>query len=467
MKMKQLYIFALISILLVGCATYYQKNLSFQNYFFSGKFEEANKQLQKNKKAETGINRLLYFYNRGTTGFMLGNSEESNSYFEKADNYIETYSKDLGSEALALVTNPMMKPYKAEDFESVMIHFYKALNYLNLKNNEDAIVECRRIDLVLQQMAEKFKTEGKKYRRDAFAHNLMGIIYESAGNSNDAFIAYRNALEIYEQDYIPLFGTQVPDQLKKDLIRIAYNLGFGSEQEFYERKFNLTYDPKLDASKGSLVAFWLNGQGPIKAEWSLNLTNTGCNAGFITFANEELGLSFPIYIGNYSSNNQESLKSLSFLRIAFPKYVERPLYYTNASLSLNDLEYKFETAEDINSIAFKSLKNRMLREVANSITRVALKKAMELAAKDQNGYLGLAVGIANALTEKADTRNWQTLPYSISYSRIMLPEGEHTLNFNTSGAENKTIKQSVTIQKNKTTFLTFSNLESSYNPATR
>lgn len=466
MKISKLILAVFVTLSFIGCATYYQKNIQFQKLFFNGDFELADKALSSNKKGETGINRLLYFCNRGTTKFMLGEFEESNAYFNKADSYIDTYSADYASEALALISNPMLKPYKAEDFESVTIHFYKALNYINLNNYEDAIVECRRVELVLRKMSEKYKQEGKHYRRDAFAHNLMGIIYDAAGNTNDAFIAYRNAVTIYEEDYIPLFNTQIPTQLKKDLIRTANKMGFGSEQEFFERKFGITYNPEEDADKGSLISFWLNGQGPIKAEWSIMLSNIGTSMGFVTFANEEMGFSFPIYIGNYNSSTQEDLKSLSFIRMAFPKYVERPQFYTQASLRYNNEEFPFEMGENFNNIAFQSLKDRMWREISNSIARVALKKAMESAARSQNEYLGAALSITNMLTERADTRNWQTLPYSINYNRIFLEEGEYTLQFSPikDGNFTNTKEHQCTIKKGRTSFATFMNLESNYAP---
>lgn len=464
MKSSKLLIISIISLAIFGCATYYQNTIQFQKLFFNGDFELADKALSSNKKGEKGINRLLYFCNRGTTKFMLGKYEESNNYFNNADNYIEAYSADYASEALALVTNPMLKPYKPEDFESVTIHFYKALNYINLNNFEEAIVECRRVDLVLKKMSEKYKKEGKHYRRDAFAHNLMGIIYEAAGNTNDAFIAYRNAVKIYEEDYIPLFNTLIPTQLKKDLVRTANKMGFGSEQEFFEQKFGITYNPQEEIDKGSLVSFWLNGQGPIKSEWSIMLTNIGSSMGFITFSNEELGFSFPIYIGNYNSSTQDDLKSLSFIRMAFPKYVERPQYYTQASLLYNNEEHPFEMGENINNIAFQSLKDRLWREISNSIARVALKKAMESAARSQNEYLGAALSITNMLTERADTRNWQTLPYSINYNRIFLNEGEHSLQFAPIKDGNFTNSKTYqcVIKKGRTTFTTFTNLESNY-----
>ena len=90
-------------------------------------------------------------------------------------------------------------------------------------------------------------------------------------------------------------------------------------------------------------------------------------------------------------------------------------------------------AEDINQIAFKTLRDRMVRELSNSLLRVAVKQGIKQAASKQNEWLGFAVGIANALTEKADTRNWQTLPYMISYTRVPLGEGASSLGLRFSG----------------------------------
>ena len=41
-----------------------------------------------------------------------------------------------------------------------------------------------------------------------FAHLLMGSIYETTGDLNNAFIAYRNAYEVYKRDYVPFFEQE-------------------------------------------------------------------------------------------------------------------------------------------------------------------------------------------------------------------------------------------------------------------
>jgi hypothetical protein len=451
----------LIAFLLASCATYYQKSIQFHNYVAQGDYVQANKFLDKDKRAEEGINRVLFFMNKGLVNYMLGNYETSNYFFDKADLYNEDFTNNLGTEALALISNPMVKPYKPEDFETVMVHYYKALNYLMLENYEDALVECRRVNIQLQVLNDKYKKTKNKYSNDAFAHNLMGMIYEASGDINNAFIAYRNAYNTYENDYKSLFGLSPPLQLKKDLIRVAYKTGFIQEYDFYCQQFNMRYSPDSE-SQGSLVFLWMNGFGPVKAEWSITLTNTGYNDGWITFSNEDYGFNFPVYIGNKRKREQSAFKDISFLRIAFPKYIERKPYYQKASLAIADSIYPLEISQNINAIAFQSLKDRMIRELAYGVARLATKKALEALANKKDDNLGTVISIINAITEKADTRNWQTLPYAIHYTRIPLNKGIHNVNLlldeNNITYENFQFQ----IKKGKTTFFTFQQQESVY-----
>ncbi|MBI9062597.1 MAG: hypothetical protein JEZ14_11475 [Marinilabiliaceae bacterium] len=329
-----------------------------------------------------------------------------------------------------------------------------------MNDYEGALVECRRVNIRLQQINDQYKKNKNKYSRDAFAHTLMGLVYEASGNTNDAFIAYRNALEIYETDYKELFSMQVPEQLKKDLIRTAHQLGFGTELDFYERKFNMTCQPD-DPNNGQLVFFWMNGFGPVKDEWSINFANTGYNDGWLYLENEEHDLAFPIYIGNRSRNDQAAFKNLSFLRVAFPKYVERKPLFNTAQIHTDSLTYPLEMAQNINAVAYQCLKDRMVREMATGLLRLATKKALEEAARNENENLGALVSIVNAMTEKADTRNWQSLPYSISYCRVPMPEGHHKVELQAQGRVKSTEPFEFTIKKGQTTFFAFHHLESS------
>jgi len=438
--------------LIAGCATFYNKTQSVQKSISSGNFEQAKKLLDKDKKWASNNHKVLYFMNQGMVHFNLGDYKKSNEYLNMADLYYEDYRKNFGYEALALVTNPMTKPYKPEDFEVIMVHFYKAMNFIGLNNYESALVECRRINLRLLQFNENYKENKNKYARDAFAHNLMGIIYQATGDYNNAFIAYRNSLEIYESDYTELFGTKAPKQLKIDLINSARKMGFHNEVIFYENKFGFKAE-ETPSNTGDLVFFWMNGFGPVKSEWGINFTNMGVKGDAVLFGNDELGFTFPLVISNRSSAEKAAFSKLSVIRIAIPKYLERKPVAQQAILTTSKGNIQLELAQDINAIAFQCLQDRMAREIGNTLLRFATKKVVEELARSQNKNAGTIVNLVNAMTEKADTRNWQSLPYSISYARVALPEGNHDVQIVQTGARfNQTDKINVPVKNGKTTF---------------
>jgi uncharacterized protein len=448
----------IVSISFFGCATYYQKTIKFQDFVSSGNLEKADNYIEKDKKSQKQRNILLYYMNRGTVNYLMQNHDLSIQLFSNAERSIEDYRKNLGAEALSLISNPSVKPYKAEDFEVVFVNYYLALNYLMLGKYDEALVEARRINIRLNELNDKYKDNKNRYQRDAFAHVIMGLIFDATKNYNDAFIAYRNAVEVYEEDYAENFNVAVPEQLKYDLLRAAYRNGFNEELRLYEKKFNISYNHQQH-SGGELVFLWHNGFGPVKSEWSINFSRTPGNDGYLTLVNEELGLNFQFYIGD--RGDKASFSQLDFLRIAFPKYVERQPIWNNAELQFGNKKYPLSEAQNINEIAFKTLHDRMVREMANSLLRLATKKAMEYAATQENENIGAVMSIANALTEKADTRNWQTLPYAIHYTRVKLPEGENNLTLKTKGGNHtETHNLNFTIRKNKTQFFTYQSLES-------
>jgi len=407
-----------IFLLTEGCATYYRRGREFQESFTQGDFTKALEALDENKRARTGKNRLLYLLNKGVVYQLLGNYEESNRVFENAYLFVEDLQKNYTVEALSLITNPQIRPYRGEDFEVVQIHYYKALNFLRLGAMEEALVECRRLNIRLNQLNDRYGTRKNRYKQDAFALNLMGIIYEASGEYNDAFIAYRNAYNTYQENYSTAFGIGPPDQLKRDLLRSAYLNGFTEELGRYEEEFGFIYEPR-EHSGGELVFFWNNGLGPVKGEWSINFAVVKGSGGAVMFVNEEYGYSFPFVLGTGSGGSSE-LGDLRIVRIAFPRYRERKPHYDSAVLTVDGKEYPLELAQNINEIAFKSLEDRMLREMSTSLLRVALKQAGEQLIRKQSSDLGALFSITSALTEKADTRNWQTLPYTISYARVPL-----------------------------------------------
>lgn len=446
----------------VSCATYYQSNQAFNQEFEQGNLSNALSTLQADGREAKGKREFLYYVNNGLILSLMGKYDESNEYFEKAFLFGEDYRKNYLNEAASYLTNPMITTYKGEDHEHLMLLYYKAVNFLKMGRSEEALVECRRLNIRLQQFSDRYENENK-FQRDAFIHVLMGIIYDHDKDYNNAFIAYRNAWEIYETDYERLFRTHAPEQLKLDLLRTATLSGLTEEFNSYKEKFNLPDYEYRSRDTGELIFFWHNGLSPIKTEWGINFV-IDRRGDMVYFYNQELGISFPFSLQGYDDREKNSLNNLEFFRVALPRYLERPQYYHQGNLILPDTTYSLNLLEDVNQIAFKSLQQRMHLELSKALLRVALKKAVEHQIKQEDRTLGSVLGMINVITEKADTRNWQTLPHSIYYARVALPAGQTEVTLELTGPGSDVHRHQFTYQvaPGQVLFHTFSSLESRY-----
>lgn len=444
-------------LLLVGlqsCSTYNSKTAQIESDLVNGNFDGAINHIDKNKFLKKDRNRLLYYLEKGKLEHLKGNYHESNKLFEDAYIIIdERITTNAGQAVAAKFTNPMAEPYKGEDFEKVTIHYYKALNYFQMGMVNEALVEAKRINIKLLELNDKYPENKNKYSEDAFSQIVQGILYEATGDINGAFIAYRNAFEIYERNGGNYFGVATPQQLKEDLLRTSKQLGFTQEYNDYLAKF---YPEQVKAKgkkepiigdkrpQGEAIIFWENGLGPAKDQIVLTASGTG-NVFYASYMDD--GVVQDILIPIPSGLNIGSVNA-----IAIPKYRRRNSYYSTAVLSSGGTEQPFELAQDFYPIAKQCLKDRMLRETIDLVLRFAAKKGATAllgaiadgatkkddddtkrgsSKKDNNNdavvnLIKLGADIAGAATEKADTRNWQSLPAAIGYARVPLTEGVET-----------------------------------------
>ena len=397
--------------------TYNDRSYEFQNEVYYRNFDKAASLIEENEFLSKKRNRLLYLMEKGKVEHMSGNYKKSNQLFEEAYILIDDrITANAGQAVAAKLTNPMAAPYRGEDFEKVMIHYYMALNYFQLGMPNEALVEAKRINIKLQELNQKYKKNKNKYTEDTFAQILQGLLYEATGDINNAFIAYRNAEELYVNNNNSYYGVPLPYQLKKDLLRTSKQLGFTQEYNKYASQFNIP-EKEFEKHPAEAVIFWENGLGPAKDQTQITVVDDA----FVAVNDANNSIFIPIPPGT----------DLGITSIAIPKYVQRESYYKGARLKFNNKEENFELVEDFFPIAEQSLHDRMLREVIDIALRVGAKKATsaslgalakEILGEDAKDLVKVGADIAGAATEKADTRNWQTLPATISYARVPLTE---------------------------------------------
>ncbi|WP_282080595.1 COG3014 family protein [Aquimarina algiphila] len=400
----------------------------FQAKVQQGDMQGALSIIDNNKFLAKPRNQLLYLFEKGKLAYLAGDYELSNELFNKADLIIESNKKAIGNQLLGVVLNPEKETYTGEDSEKVAIHYYKALNYTFLGKYDDALVEAKRVRLQLQKLNDKYPS-GKKnrYKDDAFSHIVQGLLYEASGDINNAFIAYRNAVDLYLENEGIYIGVHIPDQLGKDLLRTANAMGFMDQVKHYEQLLGITFVPQKIPEGGEAILFWENGLSPYKEETYYTFTILpGNDIGFLTIINEDLSLNLPLPIPT-GGDNHADFSDLDIFNIAYPKYVSQPSLYHSAEVYIDSTSYQFQLAQNYEEIAFKTLRDRTLREIGKTALRLGTKKVSEYIVKNQNKDLGALLGIFNAFTEGADTRNWQSLPNKVFYTRVPLKKGENIL----------------------------------------
>ncbi|WP_246022654.1 COG3014 family protein [Filimonas effusa] len=430
-KNRQAWIAWLLMPVFFSCATYHERVQSYYDGLRANNYQQANRVLVRNKLIQARRNRLLFYLERGSVAHLLHQYDTSNYYFNLADQFMEAPGSAWDI-AVGTITNPMMQTYRGEDFERFMVHYYKALNYLYLHKPEDAIVEARRITLTNNAQKDKFNDKSSRYSQDAFSLIMQGLLYESQKDINNAFISYRNAADLYlRQPDHSYYGVPIPEQLEFDLLRTAAMMGFTDQVTYYEKQFNLRYKPEPALAGGELIVFVENGLAPYKKEDNYFFTLIKNEAGFFFTDNNNLRLPVDFSVGIDATNL--SVKDIGLFRLALPSYVIRPLGNSQFETSVEGNVLNGQKIQDINYVAKNVLSERTLKEMSLALSRLLLKKLAEKQVKDKNDAAGSVLEIVNFLTEKADTRNWQSLPANIYYLRIPLKTGQQQVKLTSGG----------------------------------
>lgn len=451
---------------LFACSTYNNKLNYYYTELHNNNLTQAQAELNNNKILQKKRNKILYYLEQGKLYRLRKELDSSNLFFNAADGLIENNENNLGNFLLSNISSPMAGNYKQEDFEIFLMHYYKALNYLQLGNTEEAVVEARRIGLSNNFQKNKFSNLAKGYTQDAFSFIIQGLVYEANNEINNAFISYRNAVDLYLNNGNNFYGTPLPQQLKIDLLRTAKKMGFEDLFNFYASKLNT--NSSLDSTpRRELILFFENGISPIKEEQNFVLTSSNNGSFFVTDA---WGIRQNINFNSLASNDK--LNAIRTLRVAMPVYRIISQNDISIILQINGNNYQTYLAENLNELSTSLLKERWLKELTNvairQISKKLLEKGSEKAAvaiaenntketnkdgtkkteeqkkKDNENSkaigetVGFLVNMFNAVTEKADTRSWQSLPAYISYARVPLKEGENEIKYTLNGIE-KTI----------------------------
>jgi hypothetical protein len=376
--------------LAVSCVSARMSDHASDRFFRERDYDAAVESLRKGleEQGDNGRDQLLYLLDLGLTLHTAGRYLESNQVFARADKVAEIKDyTSISTEAGTFLTSENIKDYKGEDFEKVMINAYMAMNYAALGDVENALVEARLVNRKLQLMI----TEGqRKYKQNAFARYLAGMLYEAERNWDDAYIDYKMTFDLE------------PDTagLGLDLWRMAWLRRSADEMERWEKQFSLTAEDKDKAkaagprsSKGEIIVIFENGISPIKRpnpSWNslphFYPRENPVRRGLVSIGTELRGSTYPVH-----SIEKTAIENL-------------------------EENYASMVAKKIGGVVAKEI-------VANQIEK-----------STDSPLLGLLAKVIFYATDQADLRSWNLLPKDLQILRVTVEPGVQTVKLEAEGS---------------------------------
>jgi len=416
--MQRLFFLALLILAINGCATYSDSFKPIEVKLSKGEFDGALELIEKNKGEARDI--VLYMMNKAMVLRMKGEFEASNQVFEAAKaEILKVEAISISEQAGAIAINDGMRSYAGESYERVMLHVYKALNYLELNDIDGARIEALQIDELMQQLP------ANDYAADSFSRYLAAMIFEDLDEDDTAMVFYRKSHDSYIKNSD--VAVTEPDVLKADLLRLTEALGFDNEHAQYKEGFQkVAYvTSKQLNKKGELVVIVNNNLVPIKTEHAINAQG----------------------------------KSGRLVRISVPLYQSRPHIVEKIKIKVDGKEFSGEITEDIAKIARYMLNKQLPLITARAVARAVVKDKTASKAGEANPIIGLIVNIFGFVSERADTRSWVTLPQNIHLARIPLDAGTYDITVELLSKHNKIIAtqnyDNVKINNNQKTYKTY------------
>ncbi len=411
-----------------------------ENSLRTSDFRGADAAVQQAEKVYGPKSRVLYGMDRGMTLQLAGDYQQSNMVLEQSEEEVDRlYTRKIRTETAAFLTNDNSLPYEGDPYEQVMINVLKALNYAMLGQWQDALVEARRIDHRLNVLSDRVK-DAHAYREDGFARYLTGILYESVGDINNAFIAYRTAYETYDSTR-SWSRTGVPAQLQSDLLRTADALHLTQEFTEYQRAFpHASWQPiQTDQQLAQVVVISYNGRAPHKEDQFLDLP-VSLDALQLVLLNR--GFSQASQRQNRAADTVLYGLNGRVVRVALPRLVGQKTQVAADPVVLvpdggTPITARTELVQNVTALAEKALAERLPAMTVKAVARAALKYSLaegatrgaEHASGKDAAWVGLLVSVLAhgyaVASEEADKRSWRTLPDEIHLARLWVPPGSY------------------------------------------
>ncbi len=427
------------TLLLTSCTTRAIKRLDIlsETYEKSG-YQGAINQVKKVEKSYGKQGELLYWADLGSLYHYAGMYDSSNICLEKAFTiFDDLFTKSISNEAASLVTNDNVRPYRSKPYEMIYLHQLAALNYMALGKPDDALVEGRRTQLLIDEWTKKDKRD-TRITDDAGFQYLTALAYGQQNDEGNGSVSLYKAIESARDA-----GITVPPSLESLSYCTFDKIGRDGDIESLSLKSpencdsTLPLQPKMKSAE--VVVVGLLGRGPVLTDevWWGTWAKGGALILYhrVGDKDEAVAVSAPYVPGAESGTFT--------LKFAQPKVKTFSPLVKGMSCSVgNGAFQKGEQFSDFNRLATQWDEANANKDLIRTVVRVATRTIAAEKAKAQmatgNGMLDLLVNIgtdaAAAQLEQADTRTLFLPPEQIQIVRLKAEPGDQTVTVKLEGS---------------------------------
>lgn len=425
-----------MSLIQVGCSTgggtRIESKADFAENYRNGNFTVAAQQAsEKARLNEQGVGKnLLWSLKAADAWRVAGNVDKSTTIFEGTEDTFRRFDtenaakKYIVDNASSILVNDKAVAYKGTFYDATMVNTYKAINYVNQGDWDNARIELNRV-LERQDHAKKYfeamieKERKKEHEAKTPSHNDDSTVkintkktnveieklkrtahnemdeWEISPNYINPFTTYLSGLLLYLNADT---GSDVGEARRR--LRKARALIEMDEKTTSLAKSYLDEDLKI-VDNGSLAkdlepTVWVvfeNGQAPIKEEKRVDL---------------------PLFLVT---------DAVLYAGIAYPTLKFRESAYPFIEVSTGDKTYRTATIANMDGLISKEFKTEFPGIMTRAIVSATVKTIAQQQVKEKyGGVAGFGAALLQAVSTQADLRIWSTLPKEFQIARLPRPD---------------------------------------------
>ncbi|MBI3791882.1 MAG: hypothetical protein HY275_13520 [Gemmatimonadetes bacterium] len=425
------------------------------------------------RKDDLSGDALLRKLYEGTYAYYNGRFRDAGAAFDEADALTEArFTKSISQNALAMLTNDRELDYEPGINERLLMHYYGALAFWRAGDPEGATVEARKLAYLLQ------KYEADTLARDRTLRHALrtfaGLVFEAAGERNDALVSYRNAAAILGARV----NTDTAESLPSDALTadsgdvivvveqgfVAFPLPWDLTVPIYRHEWEYVAGADrfrggwMSARMGNRITAQLGGDGGLwyvgpsyvlapGDQWAGLTAGTAGDVSLTYRAGAQYGYRYDPRWGWRPArvlSTPERIIKLSVPVYKRPRAMPAPTLLGASATVIAAADLSEAEVADFDRVRTWTYARAVLRVAVKAAAAEAAERAAENAARDKKkkedknaerlGWLaGFLTSAAGAVLERADTRNWNLLPQAVTILRVRAPVGTRDLRISAPG----------------------------------